>query len=117
MASAVPGVAEANGRPGGGEYARGLAGGSDGYFVEVNRRLLAASRRAGLKVIYLQMTYKPDLSDAGDMSEEAEELYARLASEGHRSARAAFRELEDRPLAVLAIAFVAGLIGGRFLLR
>ncbi len=56
-------------------------------------------------------------SDAGEMSEEAEELYARLASEGHRSARAAYRELEDRPLAVLAIAFVAGLIGGRFLLR
>ena len=56
-------------------------------------------------------------SDAGEMSEEAEELYARLASEGHRSARAVYRELEDRPLAVLAIAFVAGLIGGRFLLR
>ena len=36
--------------------------------IEVNRRLLAASRRAGLKVIYLQMTYKPDLSDAGDSS-------------------------------------------------
>jgi ureidoacrylate peracid hydrolase len=36
--------------------------------VEVNRRLLAACRRAGLQVIYLQMTYKPDLSDAGDSS-------------------------------------------------
>ena len=36
--------------------------------IDVNRRLLAASRRAGLKVIYLQMTYKPDLSDAGDIS-------------------------------------------------
>jgi uncharacterized coiled-coil DUF342 family protein len=56
-------------------------------------------------------------SDADEMSEEAEELYARLASEGHRSARAAFHELEERPLTVLAIAFAAGLIGGRFLLR
>jgi hypothetical protein len=56
-------------------------------------------------------------SDAGDMSEEAQELYARLASEGHRSARAVFHDFEDRPLTVLAIAFAAGLIGGRFLLR
>ena len=36
--------------------------------IAVNRRLLAASRRAGLKVIYLQMSYKPDLSNAGDAS-------------------------------------------------
>ena len=36
--------------------------------IAVNRRLLAASRRAGLKIIYLQMSYKPDLSDAGDAS-------------------------------------------------
>ena len=28
-----------------------------------------------------------------------------------------FHDLEDRPLTVLAIAFAAGLIGGRFLLR
>ena len=34
--------------------------------VGVNRRLLDASRKANVKVIYLQMTYKPDLSDAGD---------------------------------------------------
>jgi ureidoacrylate peracid hydrolase len=36
--------------------------------ITANQRLLAASRRAGLKVIYLQMSYKPDLSDAGDAS-------------------------------------------------
>lgn len=36
--------------------------------VEVNRRLLEAGRSAGVKVIYLQMTYKPDLSDAGGPS-------------------------------------------------
>lgn len=33
--------------------------------VEVNRRLLDASRAAGVKVVYLQMTYQPDLIDAG----------------------------------------------------
>jgi ureidoacrylate peracid hydrolase len=36
--------------------------------IVVNRRLLAASRRAGLKVIYLQMSYRPDLSDGGDVA-------------------------------------------------
>jgi ureidoacrylate peracid hydrolase len=39
--------------------------------IEVNRRLLAASRRAGMQVIYLQMGFKPDLSDAGDPSSPA----------------------------------------------
>lgn len=34
--------------------------------VETNVRLLAAARRAGVRVIYLQMTYRPDLSDGGD---------------------------------------------------
>ncbi|TIV53212.1 MAG: isochorismatase family protein [Mesorhizobium sp.] len=36
--------------------------------VEATKRLLAAARRAGLAVIYLQMSYKPDLSDAGGPS-------------------------------------------------
>jgi ureidoacrylate peracid hydrolase len=39
--------------------------------IEVNRRLLDASRRAGIQVIYLQMAFKPDLSDAGDPSSPA----------------------------------------------
>ncbi len=56
-------------------------------------------------------------NDAGDLSDEAQELYGRFASESRRSAGAIFHDLEDRPLAVVAIAFVAGLIGGRFLLR
>lgn len=34
--------------------------------VEANRRLLAACRNAGMPVVYLQMSYRPDLSDAGD---------------------------------------------------
>ena len=33
--------------------------------IEANRRLLDAGRRAGVEVIYLMMTYKPDLSDGG----------------------------------------------------
>ena len=36
--------------------------------IAATRRLLEASRRAGVKVIYLQMSYRPDLSDAGDAS-------------------------------------------------
>jgi ureidoacrylate peracid hydrolase len=34
--------------------------------IETNRRLLAATRKAGVQVIYLQMGFKRDLSDAGD---------------------------------------------------
>lgn len=34
--------------------------------IEVNENLLVAARKARVKVIYLAMTYQPDLSDAGD---------------------------------------------------
>lgn len=33
--------------------------------IEVNRRLIEAARKACLKVVYLQMSFKPDLSDSG----------------------------------------------------
>ena len=33
--------------------------------IAANKRLLAAARAAGVKVLYLQFGYKPDLSDAG----------------------------------------------------
>jgi ureidoacrylate peracid hydrolase len=36
-----------------------------GPVIEAHKRLLAAARAAGVKVIYLQFGYKPDLSDAG----------------------------------------------------
>lgn len=39
--------------------------------IEVNQAILGAGRRAGVKVIYLQMTFKRDLSDAGDPSSPA----------------------------------------------
>jgi ureidoacrylate peracid hydrolase len=34
--------------------------------IEVNRRLLDASRKVGLEVVHLQMTYKLDMSNGGD---------------------------------------------------
>lgn len=51
--------------------------------IEVNRRLIAACRRAGVQVIYLQMGFKPDLSDAGDASSPAyhKELALRMMRE------------------------------------
>lgn len=36
-----------------------------GLVIAANQRLLPAARAAGVKVIYLQFGYKPDLSDAG----------------------------------------------------
>ena len=39
--------------------------------IEVNHAILCAARRVGVKVIYLQMTFKRDLSDAGDPSSPA----------------------------------------------
>ena len=39
--------------------------------VEVNQAILGAARCAGVKVIYLQMTFKRDPSDAGDPSSPA----------------------------------------------
>jgi ureidoacrylate peracid hydrolase len=39
--------------------------------IETNRGLLAAARKARVQVVYLQMGFKPDLSDAGDESSPA----------------------------------------------
>lgn len=36
--------------------------------VETTRRLLDASRKAGLKVVHLMMTYQPGLKDGGDLT-------------------------------------------------
>jgi len=41
------------------------------HVIEINRRLLDASRRTGVAVVYLQMGFKPDLSDAGDVNSPA----------------------------------------------
>ena len=42
--------------------------GAAGDAIKVNRRLLDTARRNGVRVIYLQMTYEPDLSNAGNSS-------------------------------------------------
>jgi ureidoacrylate peracid hydrolase len=39
--------------------------------IDVNRKLIDASRQGGIQVIYLQMGFKPDLSDAGGPSSPA----------------------------------------------
>ena len=56
-------------------------------------------------------------SDAGEIGEEAQHLYDKLATESERSARALVREIEERPLTTMLIAFAIGFIGGRFLPR
>jgi ureidoacrylate peracid hydrolase len=61
----------------------GIAGSAP--MIEVNRRLVDASRKAGIKVVYLYMAFKPDLSDAGDPTSPA--YYKELA----------LRMMRDRP--------------------
>jgi hypothetical protein len=55
--------------------------------------------------------------EAGEVSDEARQLYEKWTKEGERAAKAAVRELEDRPLIVLLVAFAIGFIGGRLLPR
>ena len=43
--------------------------------IAVNRALLGAARQAGVRVIYLQMTFKRDLSDAGDPGRRCDESF------------------------------------------
>ncbi len=48
---------------------------------------------------------------------EAHRLYDSLAAEGERSAAAIAQQVEERPFASLLIAFAAGFIGSRLLMR
>jgi ureidoacrylate peracid hydrolase len=52
--------------------------------IAVNRELLGAARKASVKVIYLQMTFKRDLSDAGDPSSPAYHKELALIMMRHR---------------------------------
>lgn len=52
-----------------------------------------------------------------DMSDEARRLYNRALAEGERGADALTRQIEERPLTTLLIAFGLGFIGGRIVLR
>lgn len=56
-----------------------------GPVVALHKRLLPAARTAGVQVIYLQMSFKPDLSDAG--SPESPAYHKELA----------LRMMRDRP--------------------
>ncbi len=53
----------------------------------------------------------------GEISEESRRLYAKLAERGDRSVRAVSREIEERPLTVLLLAFGIGFISGSLLRR
>ncbi|MEA2781951.1 MAG: hypothetical protein QOK29_3495 [Rhodospirillaceae bacterium] len=48
---------------------------------------------------------------------QAQRIYDQLATQGERSANAIAREVEERPLTALLIAFGIGFIGGRLLTR
>lgn len=48
---------------------------------------------------------------------QAQRIYDQLASQSERSANAIAREVEERPLTALLIAFGIGFIGGRLLTR
>lgn len=52
-----------------------------------------------------------------DMSDEARRLYNRALAEGERGADTLARQVEERPLTALLIAFGLGFIGGRMVLR
>ena len=52
-----------------------------------------------------------------DMSDEARRLYNRALTEGERGADALARQVEERPMMTLLIAFGLGFIGGRMVLR
>lgn len=52
---------------------------------------------------------------ADTISNGTHRLYETLAAEGERSAAALSRQVEDRPLASLLIAFAVGFVGGQIL--
>jgi len=52
-----------------------------------------------------------------EMSDEARRLYNRAIAEGERGADVLARQVEERPLTSLLIAFGLGFIGSRIILR
>lgn len=53
----------------------------------------------------------------GQLTEEAKELYARLAAEGERTAQTISRHVDEQPLTSVLIAFAAGFVTARLLPR
>jgi ElaB/YqjD/DUF883 family membrane-anchored ribosome-binding protein len=54
---------------------------------------------------------------AAQLSNEASDIYGRLASEGANSVKAISRQVEEQPLTSLLIAFALGFVGSRLLPR
>ncbi len=54
---------------------------------------------------------------ARTVSTETSRLYGALANEGERSVEAIARQVEERPLASLLVAFAVGFVGGNLLKR
>ncbi|MGH6968063.1 MAG: hypothetical protein ACREEN_03030 [Stellaceae bacterium] len=52
-----------------------------------------------------------------EMSDDARRLYDQALAEGERGVEVLARQVEERPLASLLIAFGLGFIGGRLVLR
>jgi hypothetical protein len=53
----------------------------------------------------------------GQLSEELTRAYEAMAGQGEQSAKAIGRQIEDKPVVSLLLAFGLGLLGGRLLLR
>jgi hypothetical protein len=53
----------------------------------------------------------------GEISDEAKRLYAKLSEGGERSTKLLAREVEERPLTMLLLAFGLGFIGGNLMRR
>ena len=54
---------------------------------------------------------------ATQLSDEAHDLYGRLAAEGANSAKMISRQVEEQPLVSLLVAFAIGFVGSRLLPR
>ncbi|SRR5258708_530576 len=54
---------------------------------------------------------------AGQLSDEARNIYERLAAEGANSAKMISRQVEEQPFVSLLVAFALGFIGSRLLAR
>jgi ElaB/YqjD/DUF883 family membrane-anchored ribosome-binding protein len=53
----------------------------------------------------------------GEISDETKRLYAKLSQQSERSAKRLAREVEERPLTTLLLAFGIGFIGGSLMRR
>lgn len=62
-------------------------------------------------------TFKNLASRVEEMSDDARRLYDQARTGGERGAEVLVRQVEERPLTSLLVAFGLGFIGGKFVLR